>query len=482
MKSKYISFPLFLFAFVLFFQIATSHAKDYNVGYRSFSMWKQKDHIRLDVSLWYPTRSGQSNIRLSSYVVSAARNASILKVIDDEKAAPLLLKMEEIKKLGEEKKLTKEEVSAKLKEITLPHKGLPLIVLSHDSGTSRYHYYTLAKKLASQGYLVASPTHHLDSAQEMPLINTAIGLRERAKEISACLDLLLSEEKVASYIDTDNISYLGIGNGGMAGLVLLDIDMVTTQWEHYCDAYQGILGNLETDALSPLFAPNHQFRQDFMLENNIENATPSFDPYCAPPLKAQMDTLIASLQEIYIRKAETNKFYAEVMENKAGLIQVNKERIEKRTATLKKQNKGLAQDLTPPPFIQPYFPELAKELSFTDDRFNRMIFLSPGLSFLFNPEQLKALQTPVLLVGLTEDPINIPLFQSKALWEMMNPKSTNYRQLENIDPWGIQAPCPEEEYLPEICETATEEERELALDTLTSYVLDFVPRVEIPKN
>lgn len=187
-------------------------------GFRTLGVWNPTTGVRLDLAIWYPTNRSPSSVDYGNWTFSASRGAPPL---------------------------------------TGQH---PLVLLSHDSAGSRFSLHQLATALVQKGFVVAAPTHLGDNIDNMSLLFTGEQLVQRARQLSATLDTLLSHSDTAPLIDPQRIGVLGIGPGGTAALLLAGARLDPTGWSSYC----------------------------------TRSPARSNDPYCSPWAKVRMDKLVAT--------------------------------------------------------------------------------------------------------------------------------------------------------------------------------------------
>lgn len=182
-----------LAAFILpFLLILSAHAEaPLTAGFQTLGIWKPDSRLRLDVALWYPSRRAPSNLTYDDWQIRAARNAP-----------------------------------------PLPGQH-PLILLSHDTGGSRFTLHFLAEALARSGFVVAAPTHNGDSMDDMRNLFTMEQISNRAIELSALLDYLLQSEQ-AAMIDATRVGVAGVGPGASAALLLAGGRLDGAGWPGYC--------------------------------------------------------------------------------------------------------------------------------------------------------------------------------------------------------------------------------------------------------
>lgn len=102
-----------------------------------------------------------------------------------------------------------------------PGGRLPLILLSHGTGGSALQLAWLGTALAQHGYLVAAVNHHGNTAAEPAYDPRGFLLWwERARDLSAVLDQLLTDSLFGGRIDTTRIGAAGFSLGGYTVLAL----------------------------------------------------------------------------------------------------------------------------------------------------------------------------------------------------------------------------------------------------------------------
>lgn len=148
--------------------------------------------MRLDINLWYPSGRPTRDLNFSPWIINAAPGGS-------------------------------------------PAAGLfPLIVLSHASPGTRFSYHDTAAWLASQGYVIAAPTHPHDSMNNMDDLFSWEQLTGRMEDILATINSVLKDKDIAKSIDKNRIGLLGFGAGGTASLFLGGSRPDCALWPEWC--------------------------------------------------------------------------------------------------------------------------------------------------------------------------------------------------------------------------------------------------------
>lgn len=143
----------------------------------------------------------------------------------------------------------------------LPDAEMPLIVISHGSGSSIDGTAWLASGLAERGALVLVMNHPGTTSGDSSPRRT-VRLSERAADLSAALDHLLADPYFADRINTDQITALGFSLGGSTVLGIGGLRLDPATYSTYCetsgDAAQDCLflsrGGVDFDSLPSEFS------------------------------------------------------------------------------------------------------------------------------------------------------------------------------------------------------------------------------------
>ncbi|MCA0432524.1 MAG: alpha/beta fold hydrolase [Proteobacteria bacterium] len=110
----------------------------------------------------------------------------------------------------------------------------PLIVFSHGSGGNPSNLAWIAKRLASEGYVVALPTHQgSTSADSKP--ETTLLVWERTADVRVLLDKLAASPAMSRMIDSSDITVMGFSLGGHTALALSGARAVSSDYARFCD-------------------------------------------------------------------------------------------------------------------------------------------------------------------------------------------------------------------------------------------------------
>lgn len=186
-------------------------------GFLTLGIWEPQRGLRLDVALWYPARRSPSEVKYNDWTFSVARGAAVVPGLH------------------------------------------PLVLLSHDTSGSRFSLHFLAEALARSGFVVAAPTHVGDNMDDMAHLFTVDQLRNRARELTGLLDVLLETDQVAKMVDPNRVAVVGVGPGATAALLLAGGKLDGEGWTNYCRRVGGA------------------------------------DPYCTPWVRARMDRMAEAI-------------------------------------------------------------------------------------------------------------------------------------------------------------------------------------------
>ena len=117
----------------------------------------------------------------------------------------------------------------------LPDQVMPLVVVSHGSGSSMDGTAWLGAGLAERGAMVVVLNHPGTTSGDSSPRRT-VRLSDRAADLSAVLDHILADPYFASRIDPDRISALGFSLGGAAVLGLAGQRLDPVAYAAYCEA------------------------------------------------------------------------------------------------------------------------------------------------------------------------------------------------------------------------------------------------------
>ncbi len=143
----------------------------------------------------------------------------------------------------------------------LPEGELPLIVVSHGSGSSIDGTAWLAAGLAGRGAMVLVLNHPGTTSGDSSPRRT-VRLSERAADLSAALDHVLADPQLAAHVDRDRIAALGFSLGGSTVLGIGGLRLDSGVYRDFChthgEAAQDCLflirGGVDFEHLPPEFS------------------------------------------------------------------------------------------------------------------------------------------------------------------------------------------------------------------------------------
>ena len=170
--------------------------KDYQVAMHTFGFWDQANKLKLDIAVWYP---GQTQTRIAEHdgwiVQTCSHKQSVAKVIPG---------------------------------------FYPVILLSHDTASSYFANNDVAAHLASQGFFVIVPAHTGDTTTSGDTIYQAELLYDRPLQLLKALDLVLSNQHFAPFVDESRIGLLGVGAGAITTAQLTGLMPQADLLASYC--------------------------------------------------------------------------------------------------------------------------------------------------------------------------------------------------------------------------------------------------------
>ena len=96
----------------------------------------------------------------------------------------------------------------------------PVCVIAHGSGGSHLLYRTIATYLAGAGWIVVCPEAPRDNRNDRSLAHTDQALTNRCVHLTATLDVILADARLANWVDAKRVGLIGHSLGGAAALAL----------------------------------------------------------------------------------------------------------------------------------------------------------------------------------------------------------------------------------------------------------------------
>lgn len=105
-------------------------------------------------------------------------------------------------------------------DVALEEKTFPLVLISHGSGGTPLLYQTLARHLASNGFIVGMPEHPFNNRHDNSLAGTIENLVNRPKHIRAAVDWFFNNKIFSPLLKPDTVAVIGHSMGGYTALAL----------------------------------------------------------------------------------------------------------------------------------------------------------------------------------------------------------------------------------------------------------------------
>ncbi len=111
---------------------------------------------------------------------------------------------------------------------------LPLIVISHGTGSSSVAHADTASALAKAGFVVAAVEHTGDNYRDIGHVGTGTQLPERPRHVSRTIDHMLKQWPKRGKIDPERIGMFGHSAGGFTALVIAGAKPELSRGIAYC--------------------------------------------------------------------------------------------------------------------------------------------------------------------------------------------------------------------------------------------------------
>ena len=170
---------------------AAEAAPPWNVGYRTIAVQDAPTGESFPVALWYPTPEATTALFVTGSL-SPCRFPAILC-----------------------RRIAYEMPVAQNAPVAAGTFGL--IVVSHGAGGMALLHRDLGMTLASQGYVVAAPTHARGKGNDISGVGVWVG---RPKQVSRVIDAILDSKELGSHIERGRIGVVGHSNGGYTALAV----------------------------------------------------------------------------------------------------------------------------------------------------------------------------------------------------------------------------------------------------------------------
>ena len=166
-------------------------APPWNVGYRTIALQDAVTGESFPVALWYPTAAAPASLFVTGSLSPCRLPAIVCRAIAFEMPAA--------------------------QNAPVAAGAFGLIVVSHGAGGMALLHRDLAMALASQGYVVAAPTHPRGKGDDISGVVVWVG---RPKHVSRVIDAMLEYEDLGAHIERGRIGVVGHSNGGYTALAV----------------------------------------------------------------------------------------------------------------------------------------------------------------------------------------------------------------------------------------------------------------------
>jgi predicted dienelactone hydrolase len=196
-----------LFCLILLLCIAPTAdaAPPWNVGYRTIALPEPLTGESFPVALWYPTSGAPAPLFVTG-------SLSLCRL-------PVILC----------RRIAYEMLVAPNAPVAAGTFGM--IVVSHGAGGMALLHRDLAMALASQGYVVAAPTHPRGKGDDISGVGVWIG---RPKQVSRVIDAGLEDGSLGAHIERERIGVVGHSNGGYTALAVAGAHPSTSANAAHC--------------------------------------------------------------------------------------------------------------------------------------------------------------------------------------------------------------------------------------------------------
>ena len=199
--------PVGLLPLILLLWVASTAeaAPPSNVGYRTINLPDALTGEMFPVALWYPTSAAPAPLFVTGSLSLCRLPAVLCRAIAYEMPVA--------------------------QNAPVAAGAFGMIVISHGAGGMALLHRDLALALASQGYVVAAPTHPRGKGDDISGVGVWVG---RPKQVSRVIDAVLGDGQLASHVEPERIGVLGHSNGGYTALAVAGAQPSPTATASHC--------------------------------------------------------------------------------------------------------------------------------------------------------------------------------------------------------------------------------------------------------
>jgi predicted dienelactone hydrolase len=184
---------------------AATAAPPWNVGYRTVDVQDARTGESFPVALWYPTPAAPAPLFVTGSLSLCRLPAIVCRRIAYEMPVA--------------------------QNAPVAAGAFGAIVISHGAGGMALLHRDLAIALASQGYVVAAPTHPRGKGNDVSGIGVWVG---RPKQVSRVIDAVLEDGMLGPHIERERIGVVGHSNGGYTALAVAGAKPNTSAVTAHC--------------------------------------------------------------------------------------------------------------------------------------------------------------------------------------------------------------------------------------------------------
>lgn len=115
---------------------------------------------------------------------------------------------------------------------------LPLVMMSHGSGGTRFGHCKTAEFLAQHGYCVLAPEHPFNNFFDDSGVGSAKSYQNRSRHMKSALDALLNDGTWGTRIDPNRIAVFGFSLGGFTALTCVGAKPYVDGLRHHIRAHR----------------------------------------------------------------------------------------------------------------------------------------------------------------------------------------------------------------------------------------------------